>query len=166
MDVSVVTPLSSVTIVVFTDGEDNYSHKTSKDVKEVLDKSISSGMKISYVGSNQDAIFTGSEMGIPRESCLAYVDENLDRAMRSVSEVVNRCITGEATSIKFDDEVRRTLSDTITGKNNVLIYFKTLPKNYLSLLPLDDNSAHLKSAELFDFDLPEPPCEPPSVVPR
>lgn len=109
---SAVTPLSSVTIVVFTDGEDNYSHKTSKDVKEVLDKSISSGLKISYVGSNQDAIFTGSEMGIPRESCLAYVDDNFGTAMRSVSDVVNRCITGEAKSIKFDDEVRKTVSDS------------------------------------------------------
>jgi hypothetical protein len=60
-------------IVILTDGEENASHKFSRDqiFGTITDKKAL-GWKITLMGANQDAVFVGQSLGVDRGSCVTY----------------------------------------------------------------------------------------------
>lgn len=79
------------TIVVITDGIDNASKTNQHELKNKIENFQSKqGMRILFLGSNQDAIVSASNIGIPVNRALTYgYDcENTKNAFRAVSENV------------------------------------------------------------------------------
>jgi hypothetical protein len=74
-------------IVVLTDGTDTCSRATCNDVKKSVRKASERGVSVLLIGSNQDAVVTGKELGIDESYCLTYSDGPcLISAMRAASD--------------------------------------------------------------------------------
>lgn len=102
-------------IIVLSDGEENSSHQyTKSQIKALLEKK--KHVNVIYVGSNQDAILHGGQMGATVESTLAYDDNFLENAMRCTSRALRRYQTNDTPTILYT-ELERQHS---LGKTTVL----------------------------------------------
>ena len=99
--------MDSTTIVILTDGEDTSSYQfTLEEINTCISQKKADGWKFIFMGSNQDAITTASQLNIDSGGALTFSSRNLDSAFRSVSSAVNRSGTND---IQFSD-LERTLS--------------------------------------------------------
>lgn len=73
--------------MVATDGLENASREsTARDVKAVLDKQQGTyGWDYVFLGANQDAVLTGSELGFRAESSLTYGASEIGVAYATVA---------------------------------------------------------------------------------
>ena len=85
-------PLTT-TIIILTDGEENASRECSVNtVKRLFSKYKELGWQFIFLGANQDAVTSGTAMGLDRGACLSFnqTPNAQYSAMRSVSNAVNR----------------------------------------------------------------------------
>jgi len=110
-------------VVILTDGGENASTKTSVEDLERLKSKVASRTEILYLGSNQDAVAVGQEIGATRETSLNYNDENLLEAIESMGRAVSRGRSGgngrftnieRAQSMGIQSESHQTNSSTTT----------------------------------------------------
>lgn len=95
-----------VTIMVFTDGGENASTKTTAAaLKAKIEEKQAQGWTILFVGSNQDAVLEGAKIGICRDHAITYSTENAASALRSVGASVSMSYVS-GTSVAFTDAQR------------------------------------------------------------
>lgn len=100
----------TITMVFLTDGVENSSVKyTSTQINDLIDNRKRRGWKFVFLAANQDAIQTGSSLGIPAEASLTYGAENTQEAFRCLTRAMQRCRTGETPCVQFT-ETERTSS--------------------------------------------------------
>lgn len=102
----------TVLVVVATDGQENASHEwTPKTIKKLLDRQGSTyGWDFVFLGADQDAVTTGSELGFARDSALDFDADaqSVAPAMASLSAYVTANRSGRRGS--FTEEDRRNAS--------------------------------------------------------
>ena len=105
-------------VVILTDGGENASTKTSVEDLERLKSKVASRTEILYLGSNQDALTVGQEIGATGEASLNYNDENLLEAIESVGRAVSRGRSGgDALNLRFTN-IERAQSMGIRSESN------------------------------------------------
>ena len=87
----------NVIFVVLTDGLENASRNYSKkSIGEIItNMEKEHNWKFLYLGANQDSFEVGSGIGINTTVDFDYSQEGCRNVMRTVSDTVARCITGE-----------------------------------------------------------------------
>jgi len=97
-----------VVFAVMTDGIENASREyTAAQIREMVTKrETESGWQILYLGANQDAFATGSELGIRRDRTMAY--SATDHGTRSATQSLNCYVASAACgqSVPFTEEQR------------------------------------------------------------
>ena len=88
--------LSKNTLVVVTDGIDTASTRPVADARACVERAQANGMRILFLGANQDAVLSASAFGIARGQALTFgaSEEGVRVAMRSTSHVVARMRSG------------------------------------------------------------------------
>lgn len=88
-------------VVILTDGCENASMRTSMADLERLRSRVATRAEILYLGSNQNVMMVGREMGAAPERSLSYQDENLLDAMDSAGRAVSRGRSGGGLGLRF-----------------------------------------------------------------
>lgn len=89
---------SSVVVAIVTDGlENSSSRNTVADVRRAVELANSMGWRVTFLGSNQDAILTASGLGIAAERALTYGsnESGARSAFRSLSAANGRYARGD-----------------------------------------------------------------------
>lgn len=86
--------------VVLTDGYENTSTISIEDLQSLLAET-SSYVQIAYLGSNQDAILAGGQVGASAGASLNYDDDHLLEAIESTSDAVGRLRSGATIGIEY-----------------------------------------------------------------
>ena len=81
--------------VIVTDGHDNQSKKTDKDLSIEIQKLTNKGVQCYFLGANQDAIHTGRCYGFTDGQSLTYEGDSAMHAMRSTSENIVASLSGQ-----------------------------------------------------------------------
>ena len=86
---------SKVMIVIITDGEENSSVKCSlEDVSKMIrTHEKEHNWEFVFLAANQDAISTGSNMGMKATNCMDFSNEKTPQVFRSVTEYAKRMRT-------------------------------------------------------------------------
>ena len=88
-------------VIVLTDGLENSSkHVSPTDLARLIEET-KTNVEIVYMGSNQDAILQGMNVGANRDTSLTYTDSNLLTAIRSTTNAVGRMRSGESSTIQY-----------------------------------------------------------------
>jgi uncharacterized protein with von Willebrand factor type A (vWA) domain len=99
---------NNTTIIILTDGAENSSQHTGiQDIRKLLSQKQENGWKFVFLGANQDAITTGKNLGINKDSCCTYsaTPGGLQSALRCTSEAIERsAISNEY--VEFTQEER------------------------------------------------------------
>ena len=78
-------------MVIFTDGQENGSHKFTKSaVKEMIQQKTSEGWTFVYLGANQDAFAEAGALGIAADTTMNYDVERTPDAFRALSATVSQ----------------------------------------------------------------------------
>lgn len=94
-------------LIVVTDGEENSSlHYNPLLLKTELSR-LEHRLEIVYIGSNQDAVLNGKNIGGCMDSSILYTDEKLPSVLRSTSNAVRRYRTNTTPHVVFTDDERR-----------------------------------------------------------
>ena len=98
---------------VITDGEDNSSTVSSKEIKEYIDKfntdaekNVDCAWSVVFIGSNQDAILKASEFGISQDYAMTYNDNRTRTTIRSLNRIINRVASGTTSTPTISQEER------------------------------------------------------------
>lgn len=86
------TPVWQGIFVILTDGQDNQSRHSARDLKEEIRKLTDSGIQCYFLGANQDAIHSGSNYGFTQEQSLTYNGLGALEAMRSASDNITNSL--------------------------------------------------------------------------
>lgn len=97
----------AVTLMVFSDGEENTSKATAEEVRKVISAKQEEGWQILFVGSNQDAVLEGGKIGISQDRSITYAAANSMATLRSVGANVAHSYMAN-TSVSFTDADRAT----------------------------------------------------------
>lgn len=94
-------------LIVVTDGEENSSlYYNPLRLKTELQR-LENKLQVVYIGSNQDAVLNGKNIGSCMESSMNYKDDRLPQALRSTSDAVRRYRTNMTSNVVFTEEERR-----------------------------------------------------------
>lgn len=105
--VNFTTDADKTIYVIMTDGFENASHEwTVETVKNLIEESKTHGDEFVFLGANQDAIETGTKMGIPMGSSLTFAanKQGLDATMDSMTNYVTATRSG--LKYEFSDSER------------------------------------------------------------
>lgn len=91
-------------MIVITDGEENSSFQFQQQNIRDLINDTKAYVKTVFLGSNQDAVLNGANLGI--DVSMDYLDNNLETAMRGTSAAVNRYRSAGTESIEFTQTER------------------------------------------------------------
>lgn len=100
---------NDTTIIILTDGEENSSQYAKiEDIRKLISTKKELGWKFVFLGANQDAITTGNEMGINRNSCCTYnaTSGGLNSALSCTSDAIERNYGYGAQDIEFSQDER------------------------------------------------------------
>ena len=97
-----------------TDGDDTDSSRESLDeVRRIFKRYEESQVHpanatIAYfIGSNQDAVQNGADMGLQQARSMSFSDANVDGAMAGISDVIELSVSRAAVIADFSDQMRR-----------------------------------------------------------
>jgi hypothetical protein len=97
-----------------TDGDDTDSSRESLDeVRRIFKRYEESQVHpanatIAYfIGSNQDAVQNGADMGLQQARSMSFSDANVDGAMEGISDVIELSVRSAAVIADFSDQMRR-----------------------------------------------------------
>jgi hypothetical protein len=82
-------------VCIVTDGHENCSRSTFSDTKHRLDSLQAKGWQFRFLGANQDAVFSGANLGIQPANCMTFEGDQAEHAMRSLSANITRTRTNE-----------------------------------------------------------------------
>ena len=85
-----------VIVMILTDGYENSSEVKGSLVKEEIKKKTTEGWEFVYVGANQDAIMTGTNMGFESKRCMTFGVQKSDETWKALSNNLTRARTGPA----------------------------------------------------------------------
>jgi len=78
-------------VVIFTDGEENGSHKFNKSgIKEMVEQKTSDGWTFVYLGANQDAFAEAGALGIGADTTMNYDVHHTPDAFRALSATLSQ----------------------------------------------------------------------------
>lgn len=99
----------NVIVVVLTDGKENASETPHDVVREQVEAHQEKGWEFLFIGANQDAALTASEMGVDRDKSLdmAHSGEGTQAAYDATSEQVSNVRQTGSTSGFTDDDRKR-----------------------------------------------------------
>lgn len=82
---------------LLTDGHDNISYNTEKDLNRLILKLREKGINCIFLGANQDAISQGNRYGFSKDQSLTYTASKVtsEHAIRSLSSNISRLSTGK-----------------------------------------------------------------------
>jgi Mg-chelatase subunit ChlD len=103
-----------VVFAVVTDGLENSSREWSRDqVMAAVKTQVEAGWHFTFLGANQDAIQEGGALGVAAGASLTWnaAPQASRAAMHSLSSAVGRLRRGEAASVTYTDDERRTAKD-------------------------------------------------------
>ena len=108
------------TYVVITDGENNDSiNHNPESIKSKIEKFDKDNVSVLYIGSNQDSIINGKQMGVDKNHSLNYKDEQTPTIYKCVSKVLTRTSIGNTpTSIFSDQDVEEITNDIANINTN------------------------------------------------
>lgn len=95
-----------IIVIVITDGEENSSVLYNQRKIKNLIKETKDFVKIVFMGSNQDAILNGKNLGV--DVSLDFDDDNLQTAMRNTSAAVSRYRSQATQTIEYTQIERET----------------------------------------------------------
>jgi hypothetical protein len=95
------SPTAKHIVIVLTDGLENSSKNVSPTDLARLIEETKTNVEVVYMGSNQDAILQGMNVGANRDTSLTYRDNNLLTAIRSTTNAVGRMRSGESRTIQY-----------------------------------------------------------------
>ena len=87
------TKPKDVYMIIITDGEENSSQSYSGDtITKMIETQKAADWKFIFLAANQDAMFSGGNIGIERGACLSYAQNKnaTPNALRCVSEGIKR----------------------------------------------------------------------------
>ena len=100
---------SRVIVMVLTDGAENSSVKySSKDVAQRIKQCEERSWTFTFIGANQDAVATGTEIGFRADSCLSYTadGDHTSETWNNISANCRRQRCGESSA--WNDAERMT----------------------------------------------------------
>jgi hypothetical protein len=101
------------TVVILTDGEENASRVYTKGhINDLIEMKRQMGWEFVFLGANQDAIQTGHMLGIPENGAMTFDTNNIYNAFEGLSTAIDRQISGEESSICFN-QLEREASQTL-----------------------------------------------------
>ena len=105
IDVNHKTMKTQVLFVILTDGEENASTKMTSihEFNKLIQYKRKQGFEFVFLGANQDAIKTGSQLGFPQQSCLTFIanETSCMAMMDRVSKQIQRSISLPASQVEF-----------------------------------------------------------------
>ena len=106
------------TYVIITDGENNDSiNHNSESIKNQIDKFDKDNISVLYIGSNQDSIINGKQMGVDKNHSLNYKDEQTPTIYKCVSKVLTRTSIGNTPTSVFSDQDIEEIANDIANIN-------------------------------------------------
>ena len=80
---------------LFTDGEDNVSENTFKEMSKAIKEHRDRGVNCQFLAANQDSIKTGKTFGLSKGECITFSStaNGSSNVMKSVSNAVGRFYT-------------------------------------------------------------------------
>ena len=89
-----LNPSNGVTIVVFTDGEENSSrYFSAASLRKMVQDRQAMGWCINLIGAGIDSCITGRDLGVASERCHTFSRSEADVALRAASAAVTRSRT-------------------------------------------------------------------------
>jgi hypothetical protein len=111
-------PRRKRTYVVITDGENNDSiNHNPESIKNKIEKFDKDNVSVLYIGSNQDSIINGKQMGVDKNHSLNYKDGQTPTIYRCVSKVLTRTSIGNTPTSVFSDQDVEEITNDIANIN-------------------------------------------------
>jgi hypothetical protein len=104
------------TVVILTDGEENFSSNFTKaHINDLIRTKKEIGKwTFVFLGANQDAIKEAGKLGIPECSAMTFDQQHTQATFESLSQAVTRQVTGESQTVEFTG-LERAASQTTPG---------------------------------------------------
>jgi uncharacterized protein YegL len=126
------------TIVILTDGEENFSSSFTKaHVNDLINmKQETEKWTFVFLGANQDAIREAGKIGIPEWSAMTFDQQHTQETFDGLSSALTRQVTGETQTIEFtglERSASQVPPDSPTSKYET---FTGLTHDSVNTLPL------------------------------
>lgn len=96
---------------VISDGEENSSKYFTRGAVSDLISSRGDSLEMVYIGSNQDAIKTGFNMGIINDdACLTYEDDDMEWVFECLGSKISHVRSGDADKVTFTKADRKIIN--------------------------------------------------------
>ncbi len=97
---------------VITDGEENHSKNFTQSAITHLIASRGESLNMIFLGSNQDAVTSGSRIGLNVMDCLTYEDDDVENVFECLGSKIRRVRHGETTRVAFLENDRKKVATT------------------------------------------------------
>jgi hypothetical protein len=116
-------------MVILTDGEDNQSDMTHKDLKTEIESHQKTGMEYIFIGANVNARNTGSALGISPDACMQFSpDPQLTQtAFSNLGMAIQRSIETDDGGFQFSQLERHT-SCTVSDRKRFQVDVEPEPE--------------------------------------